>query len=121
MKRNLRINRKQPTLLDWLLVTLAVIGVAVLVVALLPFDGQRAVTGEPAIPRGAPLASWNDNGQGGKYLLQILDGNAPHPGVTVSGVVASDTACEPDARGLNHCHNAINLADGSRIVAINTT
>lgn len=120
MKSNLSINRRQPTMLDWLLVALAVIGVAVLVLALLPFAVQRAVPSEPVMPRGAPFVSWNENGQVGQYLLQILDGNAPPAEETVSGVVASDTACEPDSRGFNHCHNTINLADGIRIAVINT-
>jgi len=75
---------------------------------------------EPTIPRGASLTSWSENGRDGRYVLNILDGDAPPAGVQVSGVVLSDTNCTPDLRGFNHCHNGIQLADGVDIVVINT-
>lgn len=73
----------------------------------------------PPIPRGVPLASWRDNGQGGRYLLQFVKGRAVAPGARTTGLVLSDSDCAPDAQGLNHCHNLIELADGSRVEVIN--
>jgi hypothetical protein len=73
----------------------------------------------PPIPRGVPLTSWRDNGQGGRYLLQLVKGRAVAPGATTTGIVLSDSDCAPDAQGLNHCHNLIELADGSRVEVIN--
>jgi hypothetical protein len=74
---------------------------------------------EPAIPRGVSLASWFDNGQGGRYVLQLAQGRPPAFGTQVTGVVLSDSDCAPDAQGLNHCRNVIELADGSRFQVIN--
>ena len=54
-------------------------------------------------------------GSDGQYLLQLADGELPPAGVRTFGVVLSDTNCEPDAQGLNHCRNGIRLADGSTI------
>jgi hypothetical protein len=105
---------------QWLLGALAATAFGVLAAAFLLSYGGRTATGEPTIPAGAPLASWSENGQDGRHLLQIADGNAPPAGVTVSGVVVSDTLCEPDARGFSHCHNAIELANGIRITVIDT-
>ena len=42
------------------------------------------------------------------------------PGGRTTGIVLSDSDCEPDAQGLNHCHNAVQLADGKLILLINT-
>lgn len=77
------------------------------------------VQAEPAIPRGVSLASWFDNGHGGRYVLQLAKGRPLAPGMQVAGIVLSDSDCAPDARGLNHCHNVIELADGSRVEVIN--
>lgn len=80
----------------------------------------RTQTAEPAIPHGVALAQWSNNGHNGQYVLQILDGASPGAEGSVSGVVISDTHCTPDARGLSHCHNVIELGNGSLITVINT-
>jgi hypothetical protein len=120
MRNDRKINRSHGRRGHRLLGTLVIGGIAVLAVAFLLSRGGQAAAGEPTIPRGASLTSWSENGQGGRYLLQIVDGNAPATGARVSGIVLSDTACEPDARGFSHCHNAIQLASGTRLSVIDT-
>ena len=102
-----------------MLVALTAITIGALVAVLLLVAGGSSKISEPRVPRGAPLASWQENGRGGQYVLQILEGSAPPSGVAVSGVVGSDTDCQPDAKGINHCHNEIDLANGAHILAIN--
>lgn len=119
MPKRLKVQQRQLLRHRRMLAALTGITIGMLVILLLV--GKRNTTAaEPTIPRGAPLASWNENGRGGQYVLQILDGATPPPGVTVSGVVASDTACQPDALGFNHCHNEIDFANGAHITVVNT-
>lgn len=80
----------------------------------------RATVDEPPIPAGVALASWHDNGQGGRYVLQLEQGGPLRAGWRVAGVVTSDTDCRPDAQGLSHCRNAIELSNGDRIVVVDT-
>ena len=80
---------------------------------------QEATTAEPTIPAGVSLTSWFENGKGGQYVLQIAEGDAPPAGVRVTGTVTTDTDCDPDAQGLNHCHNNIDLGNGRSIAVIN--
>jgi hypothetical protein len=42
----------------------------------------------------------------------------PAVGAVVSGVVKSDTNCDPDAQGIFHCHNVIALAGGGEIEVV---
>ncbi|MBS2132155.1 hypothetical protein KEX41_28640 (plasmid) [Burkholderia thailandensis] len=79
-----------------------------------------STVGEPAIPSGAPIASWQDNGRDGAYLLRIASGRPLPRGATVHGVVTSDASCEPDAQGFSHCRNGIDLAGGARLVVVDT-
>lgn len=120
MKTNLKFNRRQHHTGRRLLGTLAVAGAAAILSTFLLATGGHAASEEPSIPHGVSLASWAENGQGGQYVLQMLNGNAPPAGVKVSGAVVSDTSCKPDNQGFNHCHNVIKLTDGSRITVINT-
>ena len=103
-----------------LLVALAAAALGGLAMALMLPAGQSTASAEPAIPPGVSLTSWFDNGKDGHHVLQIAEGNAPSAGVRVSGVVATDTNCDPDAQGLSHCHNRINLSDGGSIEVIHT-
>jgi hypothetical protein len=96
------------------------LGATLLAAATAAFAPGRAEAGEPAIPPGAQLTSWHDNGHGGRYLLWLRQGRVLRPDERFSGVVRSDTDCDPDDQGLNHCHNAIDLANGRHIVVINT-
>ena len=68
---------------------------------------QETATVQPTIPPGVSLTSWFENGKGGQYVLQIAEGNAPPAGVRVTGMVTTDTDCDPDAQGLNHCHTTL--------------
>ncbi len=79
---------------------------------------EASVAG-PALPAGASSVSWADNGAGGRYMLQVIEGAVP-AGARLSGVVASDTNCDPDAQGLSHCHDGIDLSDGRTITVVNT-
>ncbi|MDE3022917.1 MAG: hypothetical protein KGI54_13845 [Pseudomonadota bacterium] len=81
---------------------------------------ENIIPSEPVIPHGASLTSWNENGQNGRYLLRIINGVSPQRGASVTGIVVSDTHCKPDAQGLSHCHNTIDLAQGTRITVMTT-
>ena len=94
---------------------LALVGIGI---AALTVDTEKAVSAQPAIPSGYALASWQENGAGGRYLLEVTDGQVPLAGTSVSGVVLSDGNCTPDDEGLSHCHNDIRLADGSMLSVI---
>ena len=89
---------------------LAAIGVTVL--------AQQVASAEPAIPAGVNIGSWADNGKGGQRVLQLVKGAMPAVGAVVSGSVKTDTNCDPDAQGINHCHNVIGLANGSEIEVV---
>ena len=103
-----------------LLAALAIVSLSgVLVLGFLYF-GQQPASAEPAIPSGATLSSWFDNGAGGQHLLRVFRGEAPASGVRVTGTVMTDTDCDPDAQGLSHCHNIIDLGGGLRIEVENT-
>jgi len=75
---------------------------------------------EPAIPDGAQLSSWYDNGQDGRYVLEVLRGPSRAATGAVEGIVQSDANCAPDAQGLSHCHNVIDMSNGSRLLVRNT-
>jgi hypothetical protein len=79
---------------------------------------QQAASAEPAIPASAKITSWADNGKGGERVLQLIKGDMPVVATTVAGVVKTDTNCDPDAEGINHCHNVIGLASGGEIEVI---
>lgn len=78
----------------------------------------QAASAEPAIPAGATFTSWADNGQDGQRLLQRVKGDLPIVAAAVTGIVKTDTNCDPDAEGINHCHNIIDLASGGEIEVI---
>lgn len=96
------------------------LGVFVLSAAAVYSYQASAATAQPPIPRGVAMKSWQDNGQGGRYLLQLAQGTAPKAGKPVIGTVTNDTDCEIDAEGLSHCHNTIKFANGSEIMVIDT-
>ena len=96
------------------------LGVFVLsAVSVYSYAVQAANTQLP-IPRGVPMKSWQENGSGGRYLLQVIQGQALKAGKTVVGTVTSDTDCDVDAEGLSHCHNTIELSSGEKITVIDT-
>ena len=69
-----------------------------------------------AIPAGAGIQSWYENGTGGHYVAPVIAGSMESLGSgSRVGTVLTDTNCSPDARGLSHCHNGIAFDDGSRI------
>lgn len=74
---------------------------------------------EPEIPEGASLKSWYNNGSQGIYILDVMEG-LPSLGVRqLEGVVLSDGNCRPDANGLSHCHNRVELSNGRQITVVN--
>jgi hypothetical protein len=97
-----------------------VLGVLATSAVFMYFYKGQAQTGEPPIPSGVAMTSWFDNGHGGRYLLQVAQGRSLAQGERVIGSVASDTDCDPDAQGLSHCHNGIELTNGDRITVIDT-
>lgn len=73
---------------------------------------------EPAIPSESQLDSWHENGAGGRYVLQMWDGQTPRVAGRIEARVLTDTDCTPDAQRLSHCHNKLALPDGSQITVI---
>jgi len=80
----------------------------------------HAATNQPPIPHGVAMKSWQENGRDGRYLLQFLNGTAPKAGATIAGIVKTDTDCDIDAAGLSHCHNIIEMANGTLMTVIDT-
>jgi len=99
--------------------TLAIASVGGLVTFGVFYYTQQPASAEPAIPAGINLKSWFDNGAGGVRLLNVVQGEAPAAREQVTGTVLTDTNCEPDAQGLSHCHNIIDLGGGRRIEVVN--
>lgn len=81
---------------------------------------MRAGAGEAPLPRAAHIDSWHENGAGGRYMLRLIDGRLGTTTHGIRGTVMTDSNCKPDANGLSHCHNVIELADGSRITVVNS-
>jgi hypothetical protein len=93
----------------------AVVGLAAFGMGVL---AARAASDEPAIPAGAHFTSWADNGNDGERVLQLVKGDLPKVAEVVTGVVKTDTNCDPDASGINHCHNVIALGNGGEIEVV---
>ncbi|TNB47343.1 hypothetical protein FF124_14345 [Martelella lutilitoris] len=74
---------------------------------------------QPVIPAGETISTWVENGQNGRYLLQLLEGGVPAGETAINGTILSDTDCAPDADGINHCKNEIRLEDGSVLKGVN--
>jgi hypothetical protein len=103
-----------------LLAALAIASLSGAIVLGILYFGQQPASAEPAIPAGAKLSSWFDNGAAGQHVLRIFRGEAPAAGVRVTGTVMTDTNCDPDAQGLSHCHNIIDFGNGQRVEVENT-
>lgn len=73
---------------------------------------------DESIPAGANIKSWSENGKNGENVLRVVEGTFPANGSPISGVVKTDTNCEPDAAGLSHCRNRIALATGGEIEVV---
>ncbi|SKA17223.1 hypothetical protein [Consotaella salsifontis] len=101
----------------WLLGAVGGLAIASAAVFLAYPSMTATAAANPPIPSGETLSSWVENGRGGRYLLELIDGQAPSS--ATSGTVLSDADCEPDADRINHCHNEIKLADGRTITVIN--
>jgi hypothetical protein len=102
----------------WLFGALALAAIGGLAAVGFSALAQQPASAEPAIPAGANFTSWADNGKDGQRVLQLVKGDMPAVGAVVSGVVKSDTNCDPDARGVFHCHNVIALAAGGEIEVV---
>lgn len=102
----------------WLLFALALAGIGGIAASWLPNPGHRSASATPAIPAGVSLTSWFENGRGGQHVLGIARGDAPPLGANAVGTVLTDTDCDPDPQGINHCHNLIDFGNGSGIEVI---
>ncbi len=102
----------------WLFGALALAAVGGLAAVGFSSLAQQPASAEPAIPAGANFTSWADNGKDGQRMLQLVKGDMPAAGAVVSGVVKTDTNCDPDAQGIFHCHNVIALASGGEIEVV---
>jgi hypothetical protein len=118
MKSNPQSNpQRRP--IGWLLSGgLTIASLSSLATVLMLSYGQQSASAESSIPPGVSLTSWFDNGKGGQHVLRIAEGAAPPVGVRLIGTVATDTDCDPDEQGLNHCHNKIDLSNGRSIEVI---
>jgi len=80
-------------------------------------SGLKGTRQQP-VPKSVTMTSWEDNGRDGQYLLQFERGRILAKGERIEGIIVSDTNCIPDAQGLNHCNNVIELANGSRLLIV---
>ncbi len=101
-----------------LMIVITLMSLAGMITMGILYYGQRSANAEPSIPPGVSLTTWFDNGKGGQHVLQIAQGEAPPVGSRVIGTVQTDTDCDSDAQGLNHCHNDIALENGKTISVI---
>lgn len=74
-------------------------------------QAERAATGIPAFV--TDLGSWRQNGENGRYYAPLIAGATPQRATV--GTVRTDTDCTPDAQGLSHCHNVIELPSGRTV------
>ena len=96
------------------IVTLAVAAVLLWPSAVTKSDGGRANAAAGGVPAFiTDLASWQHNGENGRYYAPVIDGATPARATL--GTVRTDTDCTPDAQGLSHCHNVIELLSGGTI------
>jgi hypothetical protein len=98
----------------------SLLGVLALGAAMYAGSVQAQAGGQPPIPAGLGMKSWQDNGAEGRYLLQVIKGQLPKTVKPITGTVTSDTDCDADAQGLSHCHNTLKLADGTELTVIDT-
>lgn len=96
------------------------ISAAVIALSAVVGYGLSHQSGDSAIPAGTGLTSWYENGRDGRYLLHVIEGSADHAAAGTLGTVRTDSNCAPDAQGLSHCHNIIELASGERITVVDT-
>lgn len=74
---------------------------------------SRPATG----PTEPVVSDWQRNGADGRYVLRILDGTLSG---SEEGVVRADFNCAPDAEGLSHCTDVIDLVRGGVLTVENT-
>lgn len=105
---------------QWKLASGAALCVGVALAGLLIISACSSGVQEPGIPTGAGFSTWFQNGAQGRYVVPVVEGTLP-AGVRhgMWGRVLTDSNCAPDAIGLNHCHNIIELNDGSRVAVVN--
>jgi hypothetical protein len=96
----------------------AAVAVAGLIALGLIVLAPKPASAQPDIPAGAHFSSWADNGKDGERILQVVKGDLSKVAVSVDGLVKTDTNCDPDAAGVNHCHNVIGLANGGEIEVV---
>ena len=82
----------------WLIGALALAAIGGLAAVGFSALAQQPASAEAAIPAGANFASWADNGKDGQRVLQLVKGDMPAVGAVVSGVVKTDTNCEPEGQ-----------------------
>lgn len=98
----------------------AVLCAAMVLAGLLVIAACSSGSQEPGIPAGAGFTTWFQNGAQGRYVVPVVEGTLPAAvGHGMWGRVLTDSNCTPDAEGLNHCHNIIELIDGSRVAVVN--
>jgi hypothetical protein len=102
----------------WLFGALALAAIGGLAAVGFSALAQQPASAEPAIPAGANFTSWAENGKDGQRVLQLTKVDMPAVGAVVSGIVKTDTNCDPDAQGIFHCHNVIALASGGEIEVV---
>lgn len=92
-------------------------GMALAGILFLSFSVQ-AFAWEPTLPKDAQgPVSWYQNGKDGRYYVPVVQGRVFKPAI---GLVRTDSNCRPDAQGLSHCFNRIQLVSGEVITIQNT-
>lgn len=86
-----------------------------LTAVLIVVAGCSRAGAEPALPAQAGIQNWHQNGAAGRYVVPVIRGDAGAVAASTRGLVLTDSDCTPDAQGLSHCHNFIELENGDKI------
>ena len=86
-----------------------------LTVVLVVATGCSRAGTEPALPALSGIQNWHENGAAGRYVVPVIHGDAGAVTASTLGLVLTDSDCTPDAQGLSHCHNFIELENGDKI------
>jgi len=109
---------KKPWIVTATLAGIVALAAAALLWPSAPAQANGSQDGAALAAGGIPafitdLASWQHNGEDGRYYAPLIEGATPRQATL--GTVRTDTDCTPDAQGLSHCHNVIELLSGDTI------
>ena len=101
----------------WGLLAAGILMISVMGIGVVSLGGHTMVPKEQDQIIPVSAMNWQNNGANGQRIVKIIGGHLVAP---TQGVVLTDTHCNPDAKGLSHCHNVIRLKNHQTIKVIDT-